>query len=157
MAIPTFEILNKNIMEWVQKNFDKAMLPYNWTKATLNLSIQIDWISKNLERKQLLARWGTNWICSKTIWICENNIPNRWRWPIIWYSVHKSSVTYWEVLAFFLTGILYLRCTYLQFDSKFKTFIYIPKGKGKSLCWTWARKKSKHSSLRFANPATQRR
>jgi hypothetical protein len=95
MEIPTFEILNKNIMEWVQKNFGTAMLPYHVDKGNFKpeharviefpkiwkendywlVDAQIEYVLKQTEFVRITFQIGDIG-------------------KIIGYSVHKSSVPY---------------------------------------------------------------
>ncbi len=95
MAIPTFEVLNKNIMEWVQKNFGKAMLPYNVDKGDFNPEH-----SRVIEFPKI---WKENdyWLVEAQIaYVLKQSESVRITFQIdvageiIGYSVHKSSVPY---------------------------------------------------------------
>jgi hypothetical protein len=95
MAIPTFEILNKNIMEWVQKNFGKAMLPYNADKGDFKPehSKVIEFPKVWKENDYWLVEAQVEYVLKQSEFVrITFQIDDAGK--IIGYSIHKSSVTY---------------------------------------------------------------
>ena len=95
MAIPTFEILNKNIMEWVQTNFGKAMLPYHADKGnfTPEHSKVTEFPKIWKENAYWLVEAQIEYVLKKTEFV-RMTFQIDDAGEIIGYSVHKSSVTY---------------------------------------------------------------
>ena len=95
MAIPTFEILNKNIMEWVQKNFGKAMFPYNVDKGDFKPehSRVIEFAKVWKENVYWLVEAQIEYVLKKTEFV-RMTFQIDDAGEIIGYSVQKSSVPY---------------------------------------------------------------